>query len=424
MRRLALFNQVPETEHSPVSCYGSPLLSVDDAVVLATKDLVAVQDVEEVALEDCRGRVLARGCTAPAPIPSFANSAMDGYAIRKGDLTGEGPWTLPVIATVKAGPTTAGAYPASGAVRILTGAAVPVGFDTVLRQEDCVRIGDSVQINERPRIGLNVRAIGEYAGQGEVLLFGETELKPHHVGLLASIGLDRVSVRRKIRVGIASIGDELGTSQGELAHGSIFDSNRPLLKALANSPSSEIQDFGVFRDDEESLRRLFAAADGADLLVTSAGASVGEFDLVRSVLNGIGGTIDAWQVAMKPGKPVLFGHFGNTRFLGLPGNPMVAFVGYKLFGEPISQRLQGRFSKLPNATSAIAGFDSSRHPTRMEFVPVAIDSFDDQDRPVLRRVSRLGPGSLVPLAKADGLAVIRPGTEPLNVGQNLEWRRF
>ncbi|MBB3394230.1 molybdopterin molybdotransferase [Rhizobium sp. BK060] len=301
---------------------------------------------------------------------------------------------------------------------------MPAGFDTVLRQEDCVRVGDSVRVNERPRVGLNVRAIGEYADQGEVLLFAETELKPHHIGLLASIGFDRVLVRRKIRVGIASIGDELSTSQGELAHGSIFDSNRPLLKALAHSPSSEIQDFGVFRDDEESLRGLFAAAHGLDVLVTSAGASVGEFDLVRSVLNGIGGTIDAWQVAMKPGKPLLFGHFGKTRFLGLPGNPMAAFVGYKLFGEPISQRLQGRINKLPLATRAISGFDSSRHPMRMEFVPVVIDSYDDQDRPVLRRVSHLGPGSLVPLAKADGLAVIRPGTEPLNVGQKLEWRRF
>lgn len=359
-------------------------------------------------------------------IPSFDNAAMDGYAVRRGDLPGKGPWNLPVVGTAQAGPASDTTTRLRGAIKILTGAKVPHGYNAVIRREECIDSESGIQIGvPRPRCGLNIRFAGEHAEQGEVLLASGALLEAHHIGLLASIGIDHVSVRRKINIGIASVGDELiARTSGGVELGMIFDCNRPMLHAAASGPHTSIHDLGIYRDHERSIAQLFDAGAELDVLITTAGASVGEFDLVKSAFVARGGRIDAWQVAMKPGKPVLFGQYGNTRFLGLPGNPLAAFVGYQLFGVPVIQKLTGGNFRSRNPSTAIAGFEGSRHMSRTEYLPVEVDAFNGDGLPVLRTVGCRGSGSLVPLIKADGLAVIPPGNNALSPGDRVKWMSF
>ena len=402
------------------------LLPVSEAVSLAHELVQPLAGTELVTLAGAVGRVLARDLHAPRPMPFFDNSAMDGYAVRTRDFSGNGPWCLPVAGPFAAGDVTPPSIPQGPVtVRIFTGAPVPEGFDAVVMQE-YVEANDAMAcFTLEPRPGQNVRRSGEDLKRGTVLVKAGTRVEPRHVGLLAANGYAAINVIRRPRIGIFSTGDELAESGCELSSAQLFDANRPLLLGLAEAAGAQVEDLGIVGDDLSATTRFFRQRLGRyDMLISSGAASVGGKDFVKQAFESAGGKMDFWKVAMKPGKPVIFGHGNGTVFAGLPGNSFAAFVGFKLFLEGMIERLQGR-TPVPFANSTgIADFHWTRSTGRTEYVAVSICDGDGQ---AMCRLSRLGHGgsaSLYPVAQADGVAVVSAALETVKPGDELPLHRF
>ncbi len=306
--------------------------------------------IENIDISESCGRFLAHDVKSLLTQPPSAMSAMDGYAIRHADLPG--PWQ--VIGESAAGKGFSGTLGAGDAVRILTGARLPDGADTVIVQEDVTRHEDQLSLTgDGPgRKGAHIRPAGLDFTAGEVLVTAGTRLGPAHIGLLAASGHGTVTVARAPRIALLASGDELvlpGTLPGPDA---IVSSNGVMLAALVASAGGIAIDHGIVRDDLPALVTALDAAREADLLVTIGGASVGDRDLIRPALEALGATLDFWKVAIKPGKPLIAGHIGQTPILGLPGNPVSAFVCAHLFLLPMIRQMQGCPAPLPPTIAA------------------------------------------------------------------------
>lgn len=401
------------------------MLAVEDAVALALSMVAPVRESEAVGLGHAVGRIAARTLCAPRPMPFFDQSAMDGFAVRLGDLGGEGPWRLDVAGTVAAGDSPAGAaLPAGAAWRIFTGAPVPHGADAVVRAEDCSDMGAVVTVRHRPREGANIRPLGSDIARGAELVAGGTRIEPRHVGLLAANGHTALDVVRRPRIGILSTGSELLSRAGPDG-GRIFDANRPMLMALAGRAGAEVADLGILDDDrQETARTLARHAGRFDMLISSGAVSVGARDFVRAALLDAGGRVHGWKVALKPGKPALFATLKRTAYLGLPGNPLAAFVGFELFARAQIARLAGAGGEGPVEVRALAGFAASRKPGRTEFVPARVGDRSPEGLPVLETLGSGSSGTLHALCQADGLAVIPAGVSAIAPGDPLGFRAF
>lgn len=301
-------------------------------------DGVAPLAAETVALASATGRILAEPLQALRTQPPFAASAMDGYAIRWANRAG--PWRI--IGTAFAGAGFDGSVGAGEAARILTGAPLPAGADTVIVQEDVARDGDVLTLtgDGPPRLGAHIRRAGLDFGQGEALLAAGTRLRAPQIGLVAAAGHASVRVHRRPRVALLATGDELVPPGAATGPHQIVSSNGVMLAALLGD-GAEVHDMGIARDDAAALRTAVEACADADVLVTIGGASVGDHDLVKPVLEAMGARFDFWKVAMRPGKPVMRGRLGDQHVVGLPGNPVSAFVTALLFVKPLLQRLGG-----------------------------------------------------------------------------------
>jgi len=327
------------------------LLPVDEA----QSRLFALADtlpVEHVPLADAIGRWAAEDIAARRTQPAATLSAMDGYALRFEDMPG--PWR--VVGESAAGAPHPLPVAAGEAVRIFTGAALPPGTDTVLVQEEAARDGATLSLAGEgpPYHGRNTRARGLDFHQGDILVRAGERLTPARLAVLATGGHATVPVTRPVRVALVATGDEL-VSPGEDANGvALPESNRLMLRALLADLPVEIVDLGILPDRLDALRDAFAAVD-VDLLVTTGGASVGDHDLVRPALEAAGGAIDFWRIALRPGKPMMAGRLGGKLVLGLPGNPVSAFVTALLFVKPLVARLAGAADPLPRSMSAIVG---------------------------------------------------------------------
>jgi molybdopterin molybdotransferase len=303
-----------------------------------------------VLLDDALGCVTAERLLAPEAVPPFANSAMDGYALRSGDTRGA-PVLLEVVGPVPAGAAAALQVGAGQAARIMTGAQVPEGADAVVKVEDTELSGPapgapSVLVRSEVAPGENVRQRGEDLAEGSEVFPAGTELGPAHIGVLASIGVAEVRVHPRPRVGVLSSGDELVEGAGELRTGKIRDSNRHSLLALVRESGFEPADLGIAPDDEESISTaLRSGLEHCDAVLTSGGVSVGDFDYVKSVLDRLsGGAASSMQVAVKPAKPLAFGLVGTKPVFGLPGNPVSSMVSFELFARPALRRMAGHRS--------------------------------------------------------------------------------
>lgn len=324
-----------QTDHDPNS------LSFDEALRRVTEAVTPVAGFEQLALRAALDRVLYEDVVSPLNVPGHANSAMDGYALRADDVPGEGERELTVIATVFAGHPFAGEVGAGQAVRIMTGAMLPAGADTVVKQEQ-TRVQDgNVIIGAGHKRGANVRHPGEDIRLGEVVLARGRRLTPADLGLLASLGIPEVKVFRRPRVSFFSTGDELRSLGETLDEGQIYDSNRYTLHAMLARLGVELIDMGVVPDDRDAIREAFGTgADCADVLITSGGVSVGEADFVKETLQTLG-QVNFWKLAMKPGKPLAFGHLGDALFFGLPGNPVSVMATFYQVVQPSLRRLAG-----------------------------------------------------------------------------------
>ena len=325
------------------------MLSLDEAQARLLGSIEPLP-VEHVRIEAASGRYLAADVAALRTQPPFAASAMDGYAIRFADIPG--PWKL--IGESSAGSGFGGTVAAGEAVRIFTGAPLPVGADTVMVQEDVARDGDTVLLSRDgpPNLGAHTRSAGLDFSKGDALAAAGTWLTPAHLGLLAAGGLGEVAVHRHPRVALLSTGDELVPAGVAPGPDQIVNANGPMLRALLTVVGADVIDLGIVADDGAALIEALGRAEGADLLVTVGGASVGDRDLVVPVLESQGGVIDFWKVAIKPGKPMLTGMLGGMRVIGLPGNPVSAFVCAQLFVLPVLRRMAGSRSPLPPTMQA------------------------------------------------------------------------
>jgi len=372
-----------------------------------------VSETETVAISAALGRVLAVPQTSAITVPPLDNSAMDGYAVRLADVAKPGV-RLPVSQRIQAGavgqPLTAGT-----AARIFTGAPVPLGADAVLMQEDCIAEGENVVINKLPRPGENIRRAGEDIETGAQILAAGTRFNAAEMGLAASVGLADIPVFKRLKVACFFTGDELVTPGAPLAPGQIYNSNRYTLTGLVNDLGCELIDLGIVPDTLEATEAaLTRAAREADVIVTSGGVSVGEADYVKTAVEKLG-QVEMWKVAMKPGKPVVYGQVGNADFIGLPGNPVSAFVTFCLFVRPFLLKRMGVADVLYRAFAVQADFAWTKPGTRREFLRARL-----QPNGRLALFPNQGSGVLTSCAWADGLV-------DLEVGETVQpggWVRF
>ncbi|MGX5662029.1 molybdopterin molybdotransferase MoeA [Diaphorobacter nitroreducens] len=355
----------------------APLKPLDEALAELLAQAAPLAGTDTVNTFDADGRVLAQAATSPLQVPPNDNSSMDGYAVRCADVPAAGV-ELPVAQRIPAGafgvPLAAGT-----AARIFTGAPVPEGADAIVMQEDCEALdGDRVRVNAVPAQGQWIRRAGEDITRGAEVLAAGTRLTPAELGLAASIGLGTLQVARRPRVALFSTGDELvmpgDVPPAQMKPGVIYNSNRFFLRAMLLRLGCEVSDLGIVPDRREAtVAALREAAQGHDLILTSGGVSVGEEDHIKPAVERLG-TLQLWQIAMKPGKPFAYGQIphagGSAHFMGLPGNPVSSFVTFGLLVRPFLLRLQGVRDVAPKAIAAKAGFDWPRADKRREFLRV------------------------------------------------------
>jgi len=327
------------------------MISVRDGQAHILAQVTERTPPELLPLTEARGRVLAEPVRAPFDVPPTDNSAVDGYAVAGADIPAVGTRELTVVGDVPAGSVFAGALGRGQAVRIMTGAPMPPGADTVYPQEVVERDGDRVRVGPI-ELGVNVRFRGEDVASGAVVVERGTALRPQELGLIASLGQRTVVVSQRPRVAVLSTGDEVAEPGTPRKAGQIYDANRFTLRGLAEECGALVTDLGIVPDRRALLRdRLLAAAESSDVVITSGGVSVGAHDLVKDVLADIGG-IDFWQVAMQPGRPLAVGRIGRAHFFGLPGNPVASMLTFLLFVRPALHTMEGRRRVFPESWHA------------------------------------------------------------------------
>lgn len=411
--------------HSPMPdlCAEGPgLITIDDACAKAASYAVPITAAGEVPLRDAVGRTLAEEIAATLAMPLFDQSAMDGYAVALGgDMLPAGA-RLPLKGRVAAGDS-GGVLPEGTAARIFTGAPLPASADTVLMQEHGWRDGDHLVLSRMLRPGDNIRRRGEDIADSDLLLSPGERLDARHVALLAAQGRASVRVRRRPRVGVVSTGNELRQPGTALDEAAIYDSNRPMIMALAEQASVEVVDGGWIRDDPiEMARGLAALMAECDLVVTTGGASVGEEDYSAPAMAAAGARFETLRIALKPGKPAVVGQLGSCAYLGLPGNPVSALVSWLFLGGAVVAAMEQRTfrRRLGCPMQAVSQFQ--RRPGRTEFVPVRL--LIGERGPGVEILGRGGSARLRPLVLADGLAEIAPLHAPVEAGDSVLFHPF
>ena len=390
------------------------MISVGDAQAHILDRIIAPAAPELLPLAAALGRVLADDVRAEMDVPPADNSAVDGYAVASADIPVTGTRSLEVVAELAAGSVFAGTLGAGQALRIMTGAPMPAGADTVYPQEVVERRGGSAIVGPLAA-GANTRRRGEDVQAGVVVLPAGGVLRPQEIGVAASLGLAQLLVRQKPRVAILSTGDEVAEPGSVRKPGQIYDSNRFSLRGLVEGAGAIAVDDGIVPDQFDELRaRLLRAAEHADVVLTSGGVSVGDYDLVKAVLKQAGG-IDFWQVAMQPGRPLAFGSIGSAHFFGLPGNPVASMLTFHLFVRPALWKLAGRRELFVQPFRAIAVEPMSKKAGRREFKRGILAYA--HDRWEVRTTGPQGSGILSSMTAANCFVVIEEERGDVSAGE-------
>jgi len=350
--------------------------------------------------------VLAQSISSPIDVPGHTNSAMDGYALKGADLPDNDVVSLRILGRAMAGAAFPGTCESGECVRIMTGAIMPAGTDSVVMQEQSELLDDTtVKIGSGHRQGQNVRYAGEDIATGSEVFKAGRRIKAADLGVIASFGFAEISVKRKVRVAFFSTGDELRSAGETLGDGQIYDSNRYTLFGMLTELDVEILDMGVVVDQPGAVAQAFEqASQMADVVITSGGVSVGEADYIKPTLRKMG-NINFWKIAMKPGRPLTYGQLGNAHFFGLPGNPVAVMVTFLQFVKPALQRLSGEAFKAPFRVKAVCQNDIRKRPGRTEYQRGIYTQLDDGTLSV-ELTGRQGSGILSSMSEANCLIVL------------------
>ncbi len=394
-------------------------LPMDRALALIAERIAPVAGWQSLPLRQALGGVLAQEVISPIDVPSHRNSAMDGYALAADDLPAEGVAELPVVGSAFAGHPFEGSVGRGECVRIMTGAKMPEGTDTVVMQEQAEVDGDRVRIDARHKPGQNVRQAGEDIARGRVVLATGTRIGAAELGLLASLGVPEVRIRRRVRVAFFSSGDEIRSIGEPLEEGQIYDSNRYTLLGMLTEAGAEPVDLGVIPDREEAISdALELAAREADLILTSGGVSVGEADYIVASLRRLG-RIHFNKVAIKPGRPLTFGHIGDTPFFGLPGNPVAVMVTFLNFVLPALRRLAGRTAETVPRFRVICRSRLRKNPGRTEIQRGVLYRTDGGEMEV-KSTGRQGSGVLSSMSDGNCFIMLAPEQATVEPGDPVE----
>ncbi|MDO6462376.1 molybdopterin molybdotransferase MoeA [Granulosicoccaceae sp. 1_MG-2023] len=404
------------------------LLPVSEALQRIYRLVPRIQEAESVPLREALGRVLAADVASRIDVPGYTNSAMDGYAICSADLPAEGEASLTITGSAFAGRPFDGQVGQGEAVRIMTGAVMPDGADTVVIQERCEADGDMLRIDGSTAPAANVRYAGEDVRKGETILEAGELLMPAHLGMLASLGVSEVKVTRRLKVAFMSTGDELLPLDGgfrEPARGEIFDSNRYSIYGMLSRLGVEVIDLGVVRDEPGLIGDAFQrAAAQADVVISSGGVSVGEADFVSDILHRMG-DVAFWKLAMRPGRPLACGKLGDAVFFGLPGNPVAVMVAFYEFVQPALRTMSGvRHSQsTPPRFRVRSTSELRKSEGRTEFQRGILYT-DESGETVVRSTGKQGAGRLSSMCSANCIIVIDPGRGNIQAGEYVEVQPF
>lgn len=397
------------------------MIALEEAQAKVNRDL-SVPAPADMPVSESLGMVLAETVAADEAIPPFANTAMDGFAVRAEDTIGaskEHPVSLPVVATIAAGSVAPKPLASGEAMRIMTGAPVPEGADAIIMVELTKPAGFDVDLMAEVPVGNHIRPAGDDISKGAEILHPGTILGPGHLGVLASLGRLTVRVYRRPRVGVMSTGDELVEGPEPLQPGQIRDSNRLTLLSMAKEAGFEPVDLGLIRDNERDIERaLRTGVSTCDAVITSGGVSMGDFDYVKAVLTRVGDF--SWmQVAIKPAKPLVFGLLDDVPVFGLPGNPVSSMVSFELFARPGLRRMMGRLDADRPRYQAIAEESMKRSPDGKTHFSRVIISEDTSGQKRVKLSGGQGSHQLMAMASANGLAIL-PNGNGVDAGETVE----
>ncbi len=398
-------------------CCAKPgLLSLDQALQQLTTSVSSVGECEHIPLALADGRVLAQAVVSSINVPPHNNSAMDGYAVRAKDL--QTSQTLPLAGESFAGHPFAGECPVGHCIRIMTGATIPQGTDTVVMQEQTQTTESGICFLKPIHQGSNIRLAGEDIPLGSTVLESGHRLRPQDLGLLASLGMAEVVVYRKVKVAVFSTGDELKLPSEPLAEGEIYDSNRVVITTLLHRLGMNVLDLGKLPDDREIIRAALEQANmEADAVITSGGVSVGEADYTKEVLAELG-TTHFWKLAIKPGKPFAFGQLSDSVFFGLPGNPVSASITLHILAVPALRIMSGEREQPCAPFYATTHTRLTKAPGRREFQR-GILSTDDQGQPVVVTTGSQGSGILRSMSVANCYMILPEESQGVEPGDKV-----
>jgi len=407
-------------------CFASQhkLLPAQSALEILRSNANTVVAVETLTLADAHGRVLAEALTSPRNIPAFNNAAVDGYAFCAAELDLDQSNTLKVSAYIAAGDCPSQLI-AGTAARIFTGAPLPAGADTVVMQEDVVTCESSasVELPSGLKAGSNWRPAGEDMALGTQVLAAGQRLRSQDIGAAAAMGFAELKVFCRLKVAIFSTGDEVCEPGPALPEGSLFDVNRHMLMSLVRSSGAAVYDLGILKDNaRETAKALQQAASQYDLILTSGGVSTGDKDFVAKAISAQG-AINFWRLAVKPGRPLAFGHVDNTPLIGLPGNPVATAVCFMRFAFPLLCTLGGQDWPEPTLITLPAAFSMKKKVGRREWLRARLKA-DSEGRTVVDKHPKQGSGILSSLLEADGLAELPEDQSDIVPGDLVSFMSF
>ena len=399
-------------------------ITVAEALGRIETTITALKEYEELPLKECLGRISSATVDSPIAVPGHTNSAMDGFAVLGASLPSHNIIEFEEIGTAFAGRPFNQTCGENQCVRIMTGAVIPEGTDTVIMQEQAeVLANGKIRIGTGHRVGENTRNAGEDIEQGELVLQQGFKISPAHLGVLASLGIGSLKVQRKPVVAYFSTGDELVSIGKPLEKGQIYDSNRYTLHGMLSQLSVEILDLGVIADQPDKIRRaLTDAAAVADFIISTGGVSVGEADYIKSVLQDIG-QINFWKIAIKPGRPLTFGTIDGSLFMGLPGNPVAVMVTFDHFVIPAIRKLSGAIAATPTLIKAISQEKLRKKAGRYE-IQRGIASLDANNNWQVSKTGKQGSGILTSMSSANCFIVLSEDIGQVEVGDEVDIQLF